>query len=120
MLLTLYTEEFVSAAHRIDGYDGKCSELHGHSWKVCVWVRGDESQKLDTGILWDFNNLKKITGRLDHSYLNDTLAVNPTVENITTHIYTALKKDHGALQFKVRVYENLLSKESFCEAGDFS
>jgi 6-pyruvoyltetrahydropterin/6-carboxytetrahydropterin synthase len=119
MLLTLYTEEYFSAAHCIEGYDGKCSQLHGHSWKVCVWVMGDESQKLANGILWDFNNLKKITSGFDHTYLNDTLKMNPTVENITAYVYAALKKEHNALSFKVRVYENLLSKQSYCEAGDF-
>jgi 6-pyruvoyltetrahydropterin/6-carboxytetrahydropterin synthase len=119
MRITLYTEEFFNAAHLLEGYDGKCSKLHGHSWKVCVWVRGDETQKTADGILWDFNNLKKIISSFDHAYLNDVLGMNSTVENITSYIYNTLKIHYGALSFKVRVYENLLSKHSYCEAGDF-
>jgi len=119
MILTLYTEEYFSAAHRIEGYDGKCSRMHGHTWKVCVWVRGDESKKQANGLLWDFNNLKKITSRMDHEYLNEALGINPTVENITAYVYIELKKDYGELSFRIRVYENLLSKHSYCQAGDY-
>jgi 6-pyruvoyltetrahydropterin/6-carboxytetrahydropterin synthase len=119
MILTLYTEEYFHAAHFIDGYEGKCSKMHGHSWKVCVWIKGDESLKLKTGILWDFNNLKKIVSMLDHSVLNEVLETNPTVENITAHIYTTCKIGSPGLSFRVRVYESILPKKSFCEAGDF-
>ena len=119
MTLTLYTEEFFSAAHLLEGYDGKCSELHGHSWKVSVWIRGEEEQKDEVGILWDFNNLKKIMEQLDHKNLNNILKVNPTVENLSKHIYLELKKSNKALEYKVKVYENVINKESFCEIGDF-
>jgi 6-pyruvoyltetrahydropterin/6-carboxytetrahydropterin synthase len=119
MFLTLYTEEYFSAAHHIEGYDGKCSQLHGHTWKVCVWVKGNETIKQANGILWDFNNLKKITNSFDHTCLNDTLEDNPTVENITANIYKDLKNENAELLFKVRVYENLHSRHSYCEAGDF-
>ncbi len=119
MMITLYTEEYFSAAHCIEGYDGKCAQLHGHTWKVCVWVRGDETLKQANGLLWDFNNLKRVTSSFDHAYLNDAIEGNPTVENLTAHIYGELKRDYAGLGFKVRVYENLHSRQSYCEAGDF-
>lgn len=119
LILTLYTEEFFSSAHRLQDYEGKCSQLHGHTWKVCVWVRGDEKLKNKIGLLWDFNNLKKIINDLDHKYLNDIIQGNPSVENLTTYIYRSVKKDFPKLQFRIRVYESIIKKESFCETGDF-
>ena len=119
MIITLYTEDFFNAAHLLKDYNGKCSEIHGHSWKVSLWIRGEESQKDNIGILWDFNNLKKIIEQFDHKNLNNILPSNPTVENITIFLYKQLKNDYPKLLFKVRVYENITKKESFCEIGDF-
>ena len=119
MFLKLYTEDFFNAAHYLSGYDGKCSELHGHSWKICIWVKGEDSQKNKIGLLWDFNNLKKISDSLDHKSLNAVLDVNPTVENLVSYIYKQLKKNDPNLQFKVRIYESITKKESYCETGDF-
>lgn len=118
MKLTLYTEGFFDSAHYVTGYEGKCKSLHGHSWKVTVTVRGDESDINEIGILWDFSNIKKITGLLDHTELNTVLPDNPTAENLTLYIWKSLKKDSPHLEFRVRVYENSLSKISYCETGD--
>jgi 6-pyruvoyltetrahydropterin/6-carboxytetrahydropterin synthase len=119
MLLTLYTEEFINAAHYLENYEGKCARLHGHTWKVCVWVRGDENLCDKAGLLWDFGNLRKITDSLDHNVLNEVLPVNPTVENISIHLYRKIRETAPLLQFKVRVYENIVSRQSYCETGDF-
>jgi 6-pyruvoyl-tetrahydropterin synthase len=82
-------------------------------------VQGDEDARNGIGLLWDFTNLKKIIDELDHKSLNDILEFNPTVENLTLHIYRNLKKDYQSLRFKVRVYESIVKKEAFCETGDF-
>jgi len=119
MQLTLYTEDYFNAAHYLAGYDGKCSALHGHSWKVCIWVKGDEKEKNDVGILWDFNNLKTLVNELDHKCLNDVLKTNPTVENLVVYFYSKLKEKDKNFLFKVRIYESITKKESFCEFGDF-
>ncbi len=119
MIITLYTEEFFNAAHLLENYNGKCSEIHGHTWKVSLWIKGEENQKDQVGLLWDFNNLKKIVYQFDHKNLNNVLPVNPSVENITKYIYDHLKKEYQDLSFKVRVYENTIKKESYCEIGDF-
>ena len=35
------TKEFAfEAAHALEGYDGKCREIHGHSYKLFVTVAG--------------------------------------------------------------------------------
>lgn len=119
MKLTLYTEDYFDAAHFIEEYDGKCANLHGHTWKICIWVRGDEQDIDARGILWDFGNLKKIVSEFDHKNLNEVLNVNPTAENIVLYAYKKLKKEYPGLDFKVRVYEKIIRKESYCEAGDF-
>lgn len=58
------------AAHRIiNNYSGKCSDFHGHSWAVIVYVEG---YRLDErNMLMDFNELKVlrkwINENLDHA-----------------------------------------------------
>ena len=119
MTLTLYKEDFIDASHRLNDYDGKCSNIHGHTWKICIWIRGDEADLQPNGILWDFGNIKKITSMLDHKNLNEVLPDNPTAEHITLFIYRQLKKDYPHLLFKIRVFENAVSKLAYCESGDF-
>lgn len=85
-----------SSAHQLKGYRGECEELHGHNWKVEVFVEGE---KLDSvGLLIDFKELKKlirtITGELDHRFLNAMEPFkesNPSSELISKHIYSELK-----------------------------
>jgi 6-pyruvoyltetrahydropterin/6-carboxytetrahydropterin synthase len=120
MNLTLYTEDFFDSAHFIRDYEGKCAHLHGHTWKVCVWVKGQEGDVAKNGILWDFGNLKQAAKKLDHVQLNDVLTVNPTSENLALHFYNELKKDRPELLFRVRLYENIASRQSWCETGDFT
>ena len=50
-------------AHALTNYDGKCAQIHGHSYKLEVTVLGQplsdvESPKL--GMVMDFSDLKKI------------------------------------------------------------
>jgi 6-pyruvoyltetrahydropterin/6-carboxytetrahydropterin synthase len=119
MELTLYTEDFFDSAHFIADYVGKCAQLHGHTWKVCVWVRGREEEMAKNGILWDFGILKKAAKKLDHGQLNEIVPVNPTSENLAIYFYRELKKDRPELLFRIRLYENISSRQSWCETGDF-
>jgi len=119
MIIKLHTEGWYDAAHRLNNYEGKCSQLHGHTYKVEVWVRGDISQLDKAGILWDFGKLKTIINSFDHKNLNDLYEQNSTAENQCVNIYNILKDQDKALDFKVRVYEQLAPKESYCECGDF-
>ncbi|MBV7441144.1 6-carboxytetrahydropterin synthase [Weeksellaceae bacterium TAE3-ERU29] len=64
-------------AHALFGYDGKCKNVHGHSYKLYVTLRGTpicdkNSEKL--GMVIDFGDLKEIVKReivdpLDHAVL---------------------------------------------------
>ena len=119
MILTLYTEDFFDSSHHLCNYEGKCALPHGHTWKVSVWVRGDEKYKDKSGILWDFGNLKQIIKKIDHTNLNELFTESPSAENIAKYIYTELTDGRPELSFKVRVYEKVISKKSYCEIGGF-
>jgi 6-pyruvoyltetrahydropterin/6-carboxytetrahydropterin synthase len=122
MILTVYTETVIDIAHSIRGYNGNCQHTHGHTQKICVWVRGDSRFQDKDGILFDFNNVKKIKEKYDHKLLNEIEPfdkINPTAENICQKIYFDLKKEDQNLGFKVRVYETYVGKETYCECGDF-
>ncbi|MGB8779896.1 MAG: 6-carboxytetrahydropterin synthase QueD [Candidatus Bathyarchaeia archaeon] len=112
----LRIESHFDAAHKLVGYKGKCSKLHGHTWKVEVFVIGEKPDNI--GILVDFKTLKKnlcqITEKLDHSYLNHFKDIgNPTSENISRYIYRNLKDLPESVRLeKVRVWE---STNSWCE-----
>ncbi len=90
----IVTKEFrFEAAHRLPGYKGDCSKLHGHSYRLEAAVSG----KAKDGMVIDFMELsrivkEKVVSVLDHSYLNDVIE-NPTCENIVKWIWDRLKGD---------------------------
>jgi 6-pyruvoyltetrahydropterin/6-carboxytetrahydropterin synthase len=106
-------EEF-SAAHALRGYKGKCENLHGHNWKVEVYVRG--SQLDEVGMLVDFRELKAATRRvmnyLDHRNLNELKPfdneINPSSEHLAgfiLHEVAAQINNDRVKVYKVRVWE---------------
>ncbi len=51
------------AAHALDGYDGLCRYIHGHSYRLHVTVIGEPIQDNASpklGMVMDFGSLKKI------------------------------------------------------------
>ena len=49
--------------HALYGYDGKCKNVHGHSYKLAVTVIGSpitEKNAIKLGMVIDFGDLKKI------------------------------------------------------------
>ena len=57
------TKEFsFEAAHALEGYDGACREIHGHSYRLFVTVKGEPStDEYDPkqGMVMDFGLLKR-------------------------------------------------------------
>lgn len=50
-------------AHALYGYDGKCKNIHGHSYQLYVTVIGqpiDDAQHVKNGMVIDFGDLKRI------------------------------------------------------------
>lgn len=125
-VITLHTETVIDSAHQLKGYDGKCKAIHGHSWKVEVWIKGYRYQLDKVGILFDFGKIKEIHELFDHKFINDIEIdgerifdfVNPTAENLSSIIYMLLKNTYKNLFFIVRVYETKVGKETYCETGD--
>jgi len=73
-----------SAAHFLPNYNGKCSNIHGHTWIYEVRLKGHfhytDPQNYD-GIWLDFEGVKNIMEQYDHLNLNDFFT-NPTCEII--------------------------------------
>ncbi|MCX5715503.1 MAG: 6-carboxytetrahydropterin synthase QueD [Candidatus Omnitrophica bacterium] len=103
-----------SAAHMLRGYKGKCENMHGHNWKVEVFVSAKELDEI--GMVIDFKEIKKalnaVLEELDHKNLNETAyfkKVNPTSENIAKYIYDRLFAQQLAAdgrRLKVKVWES--------------
>ena len=58
------TKQFnFETGHALYGYDGKCRNVHGHSYKLSVTVIGqpiDDNSHVKYGMVIDFSDLKKI------------------------------------------------------------
>ena len=58
------TKQFsFETGHALYGYDGKCKNVHGHSYKLSVTVIGkpiDDNSNVKFGMVIDFTDLKKI------------------------------------------------------------
>jgi 6-pyruvoyltetrahydropterin/6-carboxytetrahydropterin synthase len=85
----------MACAHQLREFEGRCENLHGHNWKIEVFVTGNELEP--NGILIDFKRIKsateKVIDELDHKFLNDLevfKGVNPSSENIAHYIFKAL------------------------------
>lgn len=57
--------------HRLPSHEGKCYNLHGHTYKLRVTIQGKPDEN---GFVMDFGELKKIVkesiiDRLDHSFM---------------------------------------------------
>jgi len=72
------TKEFkFEMAHALYGYDGLCKNIHGHSYRMWVTVKGNVLQKnkhAKNGMVIDFGELKKIikdcvVDKYDHSFV---------------------------------------------------
>lgn len=126
--------------HRLVNYDGKCSHLHGHSyrWEVTVWAPDLDAR----GMVMDFSELKEAmtqrVAHLDHAMvlcdrdpayrvLKDMPATNgttqrvigvpfnPTAENLAALIAGQLQAElsDGVYVVRVRVWETSSSNATW-------
>jgi 6-pyruvoyltetrahydropterin/6-carboxytetrahydropterin synthase len=110
--LTIITQ--FAAAHYLRNYKGKCEQLHGHNWKVEVFVRADQLNS--AGLVRDFGDLKALTHEvldgLDHRYLNELAPFqeeNPSSEHIARYLFHELSRrlnNDQAQVSKVSVWES--------------
>jgi 6-pyruvoyltetrahydropterin/6-carboxytetrahydropterin synthase len=113
------TKEFkFEMAHALVGHNGPCKNIHGHSYKLKVSVKGkvkNGTNDSDEGMVVDFTIIKNIVDKLivkeyDHSlvlwdkmkidkaqfdFMNKLILVpfNPTCENLLVSFATMIKKE---------------------------
>lgn len=72
------TKEFsFDSAHQLVGHEGKCANIHGHTYKLQVSVKNTPSLEqgaTDEGFVIDFGDLKRIVNSvivdpLDHAFI---------------------------------------------------
>ena len=69
-------------AHILYGYDGKCKNIHGHSYKLFVTIKGkpiDDINNEKNGMVLDFGDLKaivkeEIVDEWDHGLMVNALS----------------------------------------------
>lgn len=135
----LKTEASFDSAHFLSAYDGKCSNLHGHRWKIEIEIKSDELVKDGQcrGMIVDFgdlkNDLKNLADSFDHAFIYEkgtlkeaTIAAlkdenfrlievdfRPTAENFSKYFYDVMQNKG----YKVRtltVYETPNNCASYC------
>lgn len=114
------------ASHRLSNYEGACNNLHGHRWEVEVTIVGEPD--INTGMIIDFKEIKKIIDGYDHSCIifdnkknhliiealvKTGLKVNllrnePTAENLVKELYNSIAlSDKLAYQkLKIELWES--------------
>lgn len=147
MSIIRVTREFsFEMAHVLKGYDGPCRNVHGHSYRLFVTVRGEplnDSRSSKNGMVMDFTDLKEIVlktiiERFDHSVVISSdfagekkkmmadafgnaviVGYQPTCENLVTDFARMLK---NSLPAGVRLHSLRLCEtaKSYAEwfAGD--
>lgn len=98
------------AAHFLPNHKGKCSNMHGHTYKLEVTVMRNNGQLMDEGsdegMVIDFSDLKSIVkseviDKVDHKVLNEIFPFRTTAENMAAYIFEVLDKSLQPLGVKV-------------------
>lgn len=139
-MYTLKVEHSFDSAHFLKNYEGKCSNIHGHRWKVEVEIFSDKLKNDGqlNGMIVDFGDLKKDVKKIidyyDHALIieKNTLknktyqcileegfkVINvdfrPTAENFSYFFFKEIEKK-GYKVFKVTVYETPNNSASYGE-----
>jgi len=104
--MTLRIIEYFESAHKLNDYVGKCAQIHGHKWKIEIYIKVDTIQP--NGISIDFGDIKTYLKEFlpDHTFLNESLNIRyPTAENLVVYFYDAIKKQYPNL-LKVVLWES--------------
>ncbi|MDH3002257.1 6-carboxytetrahydropterin synthase QueD [Pasteurella multocida] len=126
-------------AHMLDGHDGKCQNLHGHTYKLQVELCGELHQTgPKKGMVIDFSALKDIVKQrildpMDHAFIYDctsekeskvahvlqslnsktfSLPTRTTAEEMARFMFNCLKYEAHLPVSAIRLWE---TPTSFCE-----
>jgi len=109
----IYKEVTFDASHRLLHYQGKCSSLHGHRWRVEVWIEGPVQEA--TGILIDYNRIREIIEQFDHQViLNEE---DPMAECLSRYQTVITTPGDPTSEMLVSVIHEMIARE--CEDQDF-
>jgi 6-pyruvoyltetrahydropterin/6-carboxytetrahydropterin synthase len=87
MKVGIYKEVQIDTSHRLLYYKGKCANLHGHRWKVEVWMEGEPNPA--TQILIDYSLIKQVIDKYDHQIiLNRDDPMVPCIQKFNPVIMT--------------------------------
>lgn len=126
MVIKLTKSFNFDAAHFLPNHKGKCSSMHGHTYRLEVTVIREEGNLInsgsDEGMVIDFADLKEIVkdeviNKIDHKVLNEVFSFRTTAENMAAHIFVVLtEKLHsfGVRVDKIRLWE---TPDSYVEVG---
>ncbi len=80
----LVTKKFtLDFAHALDGYDGPCRNIHGHTYHLEISVLGRvcrKEQSTKTGMVVDFKHLKKLVHDCIEADFDHALVLNGSSE----------------------------------------
>lgn len=105
------------AAHFLPNHKGKCSNMHGHTYKLEVTVVRENGKLMesgsDEGMVIDFSDLKAIVkaeviDKVDHKVLNEVFPFRTTAENMAVHIFGVLTdklQPFGVKVEKIKLWE---------------
>ncbi|CRZ20373.1 6-carboxytetrahydropterin synthase QueD [Kingella kingae] len=126
-------------AHMLDGHDGKCQNLHGHTYILQVEISGNLHESgAKKGMVMDFADLKAVVkthilDKMDHAFIYDTTSerecqvanllnqlnsktyginTRTTAEEMTRHIFNVLTAEANLPVSLIRLWE---TPSSYCE-----
>jgi 6-pyruvoyltetrahydropterin/6-carboxytetrahydropterin synthase len=100
----LVVKENFSSAHFLENYQGKCENMHGHTFQIEVHLK---VSKLDeSGISIDFTEIKNYLKEIlpDHKVLNEVFDFIPSAENLARFFYYKIRKKYPVS--KVCIWES--------------
>lgn len=65
--MTISKDIKFDCAHMLSKYEGKCANLHGHTYHGTVTIEGDVSRK--TSMVVDYNTIKEVVDTFDHAVI---------------------------------------------------
>jgi len=98
------------AAHCLPEHEGKCRNVHGHTYTLEVTVEGQVQDGGPTDrMVMDFADLRGrvaelVVDHLDHQYLNDLFDFVPTAEALAAWAFEELRAS-GLPVVRVRLWE---------------
>jgi len=129
-LVTIGKEFWFEAAHNLPYYEGKCHQLHGHSFYLQVYIK--DRIKNDTKMVLDYKILKEIVTNsvldlLDHNNLNNLILpltgekLYPTSEMLLLFIWYRLEiigKLKGLHKVLLKETNNSMSEITYLDMLD--